>query len=60
MLSEEDVMELQETLRKLRKRLEDAVDVMVETGRVPDTPAARACWVSGKRRADPKGHWLQA
>jgi hypothetical protein len=43
---------------ELRERLTEAADVMAETGRIADAPAAKRAWAQGKP-ADPKGYWTR-
>lgn len=60
-MSEEPGHEDDEELAKrgeLFERLLEAADVMAETGRIADTPAAKRLWAEGKP-ADPKGYWTR-
>ena len=43
---------------ELFERLLEAADVMAETGRIADTPAAKRAWAKGKP-ADSKGYWTR-
>ena len=51
-------LEIQWENTELLERLSEAAEVMAETGRIADTPAAKRAWVEGKP-ADPKGHWTR-
>lgn len=43
----------------LLERLLEAANVMAESGRIPNTPAAKRAWAEGEREADAKGYWMR-